>query len=232
MNRERKKERKKLEKTAEEKPYEEIVEEMYKMFKSDNGFWEHSLTGGGEMECVMNMIDYHNSSIDEKNLLLEMVSITNDQREWVDIYEAGMINFGNHDGYLEYLNGLDKQEMKRDMEIFQEELSLGCALSIPHGDRPEITTCVGEFDKKDTAIIPVKIDKKGCDYYTGSSPLGKVYIPKHVAIYVRDMVEGRWYRTPEKRVTGADDRWNEEIHMNVKVMGPHCKLPLRCNRVV
>jgi len=35
MNRERKKERKKLEKTAEEKPYEEIVEEMYKMFKSD-----------------------------------------------------------------------------------------------------------------------------------------------------------------------------------------------------
>ena len=155
------------------------------------------------------------------------------ESEWMELApEADGIKFGDHDGSLEYLHWWDEHEMARDMEIFEEEFALDCALSIPHEDRPQKPSGA-TFDQSDTTNVPVKLLHLGDDYYTGKSPFGKVYIPRHFADRVRGIIQTRWNKTGGNHGTPTlDGAWMGDISMNVKVMGPHCNLPLRCNRVI
>ena len=181
-------------------------------------------------------IDYLQSTPAEKKALSDLVChnlrmLT--EGEWMELApEADGIKFGDHDGSLEYLHWWDEHEMARDMEIFEEEFALDCALSIPHKDRPK-TPSEGIFDANDTTNVPVKLLHLGDDYYTGQSPFGKVYIPHHFSDRVRGIIEDRWNNTGGNHGTPTlDSAWMGDIRMNVKVMGPHCNLPLRCNRVI
>jgi len=181
-------------------------------------------------------IDYLQSTPEEKKALSNLVNHNLSMRkegEWMELAsETDGIKFGDHDGSLEYLHWWDEHEMARDMEIFEEEFALDCALSIPHEGRPQ-TAYEGIFDQNDTTNVPVKLLHLGDDYYTGQSPFGKVYIPRHFADRVRGIIENRWNTTGGNHGTPTlDSEWMGDILMNVKVMGPHCNLPLRCNRVI
>ena len=181
-------------------------------------------------------IDYLQSTPEEKKALSDLVChnlsmLT--EGEWMELApESDGLKFGDHDGSLEYLHWWDEHEMARDMEIFEEEFALDCALSVPHEDRPKIPS-EGIFDANDTTNVPVKLLHLGDDYYTGQSPFGKVYIPHHFSDRVRGIIEDRWNKTGGNHgIPTLDSAWMGDISMNVRVMGPHCNLPLRCNHVI
>jgi hypothetical protein len=197
---------------------------------------EKQLLEQGPEDEVDFAIDLTQSTTEEKHALSELVLHIirlKKEGEWMEIApEADGIKFGDHDGSLEYLHWWDEHEMARDMEIFEEEFSLDTALSIPHKDRPN-SPSDGVFDQRDTSNVPVKLLHLGDDYYTGQSPFGKVYIPRHFADRVRGIVETRWNKSGGTSGTPAlNAPWMGEIQMNVRVMGPHCNLPLRCNHII
>jgi len=186
-----------------------------------------------EVECA---IDNIQSTVEEKTALSDLVlhSIQMTQEgEWMELApEEDDIKFGDFDGSLEYLHLWDEHEMVRDMEIFEEEFALDTALSIPHEARPS-SPSDGIFDQQDSTNVPVKILHLGDDYYTGQSPFGKVYIPRHITYNVRGIIEDRWNKSRGgNNPPTLDAPWMGDITMNVRVMGPHCNLPLRCNHLI
>jgi hypothetical protein len=103
----------------------------------------------------------------------------------------------------------DTDEMFDEMDIFEKEMNLHEQLRIPHKDRPDgdsVKTSLqtNKLTTEDTMMVHVTVLKKGENYWTGDSDMGKIYIPLRLVHHV----------------SGND-------LMNVKVMGPHVQIPLR-----
>ena len=222
--------------------------------------WEEALKEQSPEDEVEMCLDYLQSSPEEKQALKDLVDHALKMKttgEWevlgseVD-NEHEMIHFGAFFNDNDYLDHWDRQEMKRDMEIFEEEERLHLALAVPHDARKEANT-IEEFNeqfkarkgmgygiasKEDDLIVSGRIVSAGPDYMTALSDYGKVYIPKTFFGTIEKIRENRWksrdlYNTivyghqveQEPDITGE---WMCKIPMCVKVMGPHCTLPLRC----
>lgn len=163
-----------------------------------------------------------------------------------------MIHFGAFFNDNDYLDHWDRQEMKRDMEIFEEEERLHLALAVPHDARKAANT-IEEFNerfkarkgmgygiasKADDLIVSGRIVSAGPDYMTALSDYGKVYIPKTFFGTIENIRENRWksrdlynrivYGHQVDQDPDITGEWMCKIPMCVKVMGPHCTLPLRC----
>ena len=218
--------------------------------------WEEALKGQTPEDEVEACLDYLQSSPEEKQALKELVD--NDLKmkttgEWVKLgYDGESMHFGAFFNDNDYFDHWDRLEMKRDMEIFEEEERLHLALAVPHDARKAENT-VEEFNeqfkarkgmgygiasKEDDLIVSGRIVSAGPDYMTALSDYGKVYIPKTFFGKIEKIRENRWksrdlYNTivyghqveQDPDITGE---WMCKIQMCVKVMGPHCTLPLRC----
>lgn len=222
--------------------------------------WEEALKEQTPEDEVEMCLDYLQSSPEEKQALKDLVDHALKMKttgEWEILgsepdNDHEMIHFGAFFNENDYLDHWDRQEMKRDMEIFEEEERLHLALAVPHDARKEANT-IEEFNerfkarkgmgygiasKNDDLIVSGRIVSAGPDYMTALSDYGKVYIPKTFFGTIEKIRENRWksrdlYNTivyghqveQEPDITGE---WMCKIQMCVKVMGPHCTLPLRC----
>ena len=222
--------------------------------------WEEALKEQTPEDEVEMCLDYLQSSPEEKQALKDLVDHALKMKttgEWEILgsepdNDHEMIHFGGFFNDNDYLDHWDRQEMKRDMEIFEEEERLHLALAVPHDARKEANT-IEEFNerfkarkgmgygiasKNDDLIVSGRIVSAGPDYMTALSDYGKVYIPKTFFGTIEKIRENRWksrdlYNTivyghqveQEPDITGE---WMCKIQMCVKVMGPHCTLPLRC----
>lgn len=222
--------------------------------------WEEALKEQTPEDEVEMCLDYLQSSPEEKQALKDLVDHALKMKttgEWEILgsepdNDHEMIHFGAFFNDNDYLDHWDRQEMKRDMEIFEEEERLHLALAVPHDARKEANT-IEEFNerfkarkgmgygiasKNDDLIVSGRIVSAGPDYMTALSDYGKVYIPKTFFGTIEKIRENRWksrdlYNTivyghqveQEPDITGE---WMCKIQMCVKVMGPHCTLPLRC----
>jgi len=218
--------------------------------------WEEALKEQTPEDEVEACLDYLQSSPEEKQALKELVD--NDLKmkttgEWAKLcYDGEEIHFGAFFNENDYFDHWDRLEMKRDMEIFEEEERLHLALAVPHDARKGHNT-IEEFSEKfktmnwmgygiasknDDLIVNGNIVSAGPDYMTALSDYGKVYIPKTLFGTIEKIRENLRkyhdhyntivYEHQEKQDHGITGEWTYEVQMCVKVMGPHCTLPLRC----
>jgi len=174
---------------------DELRELDWELWNSPCAEWDKKGTGDNYDPILANTI-WHE--------ILGKGNHTHGFREWCFLFGDKV------DGAEKYLlDREDKNEMFDEMDLFEKNQNLEEQLRIPHEYRPgsnsvQASLQTNRITTEDTMILLVTVSKRGTNYWTGGSDMGKIYIPLRLIHHIKDTAL-----------------------MNVKLMGPHVQNRLR-----
>jgi hypothetical protein len=156
-----------------------------KSFLKQLAFLKSLSQDDGEEE-VCNLLDFLQSSDEEKKALDDFVTYSMRMEGWFGEWEPGGWDVPCGDGpdrfNWGYTNLLDEAEMARDMEIFEEfEACHELFASAPFDDRkPGKTGIFNPVTKRSELSVWGKLVAIGDSYGTLKTHLGKAFLPKYL----------------------------------------------------